>query len=219
MGSSKILISAMFILWSQVAPAAALQSCDTLAKDLGKSVDELVDGTTYVQMPNDVNGMARRSKAGVSWQLLDPLTSLTTIGIRKSVPGLIVVRDWTGRGRVGVVVVKTGRVGLVSNATAQEVTLGRRDPSSCAEGIDNSSIPAEIYDGFHDFGRQNFAKASLKKLRNFHVKFGSDCKQRTDDDPGGFYRHVSNRASFSFTPDVVDIGGYLVSRLQLPKLD
>jgi len=205
MRSAKILTSATFILWSLVAPAAA-HSCDDLLRDLGKSIDALVDGEMYVQLPNpvnDVNGIARSSKT--SWQLLTPVTRA---GLTKSVPGLIVVKDITGRERVGVVVVKTGRFAVVPQGATQEVALVRRDSSRCAKGVDDSSISAEVYDGFHDFGRQNFDRASLSKLRNFHVNFGSDCKQRTDDDPGGFYRHVSNRASFSFTPDVVDTGGY-----------
>jgi hypothetical protein len=111
---------------------------------------------------------------------------------------------------VGVVVVKTGRFGQLSNGSRRDVGLVRRDFSSCDPdpAITVSSVPGEIYDGFHDYGRQDYDRASLAKLRRFHAPFGRDCKQRTDDDPGGFYRHVSNRASFSFTPGVVDVGGY-----------
>jgi hypothetical protein len=182
-----------FILWAFIDPIAA-QSCTQLAKDLGKSPDELVDGATYVRIES-------------RWR---DLTRLGDLGLSKpmDLPGVHVVKDNTGRERIGVVVVKTGRVGSVPNIRARDVALVRKDFSSCDPGIAVSSVSGEVYDGFHDYGYQDYSRGDLAKLRRFHVAFGRDCKQRTDDDPGGFSRHVSNRASFSFSEDVVDFGGY-----------
>lgn len=199
--SLKIAGLIVFALWSLMAPAGA-QSCAGLVKSMGISPDALVDGTTYVRVPKQSTGPSRHTEAW-QWQ---PLATVASLGVSRPVSGLYVVRDMSER--VGVVVIKTGRFGPVTNpAAARTVTL-KRDAGGCSTVGLNSSVPSEVYDGFHDFGYQNYETVHLSTIHNFHVAYGKDCKQRTDDDPGGFFRHVSNRASFSFTPDVVDYGGY-----------
>jgi len=181
------------------------QSCNALADALNVSVDDLVDGSTYVRVPIGKLNTSNRNGDGYQWRLLAGLADLNMTG---PLSGLYVVRDRTNQPRVGVVVVKTGRIGLVSNTSPEMVTLVRRDNSICALGMSDKTVRAEVYDGFHDYGRQDYDTASLATLNEFHTLYGKGCKRRTDEDRGGFFRHVSNRASFSFNEDVVDRGGY-----------
>jgi hypothetical protein len=161
---------------------------------MGKSPDELVDGITYVRV-------------GSRWR---ELTSPAELGLSRStnLEGIHVVKDFTGQPRVGVVVVKTGRVGPIRDASARGVALVRRDGNACNPSVTVSSVSGEVYDGFHDYGYVNYDRNELAKLNRFHTPFGKDCKQRTDDDPGGFARHYSNRSQFSYREDVVDYGSY-----------
>lgn len=183
----------------------AAKRCGELASELGITVDSLADGDTYVQVPVGPTHRPKKPGQRLTWQRL---TQLSDLGMQSPVNGLYVVRDQTGQPRIGVVVIKTGRFGPLPTSSVDRVDLVRRENSCGARGVLDSSVSGEVYDGFHDFGRQDYDQDSLGKLHSFHVAFGKDCKRRTDDDPGGFFRHVSNRASFSFTPDVVDVGGY-----------
>src|SRR5580704_9003270 len=191
MSAVRMLVFILFSLGMTFEVYAA-QGCGELARAMGKSQDELVDGVTYVYFQS-------------VWRLLPTLTDL---GLTRplTLRGVAVVRDSQGRPRDGIVVIKSGRFGAAT--AARQVRLVRRDSGRCAPGIADATVSAEAYDGFHDYGFQRYDSASLQKLRNFHVGYGPGCKQRTDDDPGGVWRHVSNRASFSYTQDVVDNGGY-----------
>lgn len=184
------MLASLFLLFWWMVEACATNECRDLARALGQ--DALKDGVTYIYFQS-------------VWQ---PLSSVAGLGLTRPVTlrGAVIVRDGQGRPRDGVVVIKSGRFGTA--AASRRVTLVRRDSGRCAPGIANAAIAAEVYDGFHDYGFQRYDSASLQKLRNFHVEYGPGCTTRTDDDPGGAWRHVSNRASFSYTEDVVDNGGY-----------
>ena len=192
----KIPATAAFIVAAMNGQASA-QSCNELAKAMDKTVDELGDGITYVWIDKRWRGLTSPTELGLS----GPTT----------LQGIHVVRDVAEQGRIGAIVVKTGRVGPVVNSSARRVALVRRDYNSCnpsAPSVSISSVSGEVYDGYHDFGRVNYERGELEKLNRFHTAFGRDCKQKTDNDPGGFGRHYSNRAQFSYTEDVVDNGGY-----------
>jgi hypothetical protein len=193
MSPPKIAALSILALCALIDPASA-QSCNRLAAALGISVDDLVDGVTYVRV-------------GTTWRAL---TSPTELGLSgpTALEGIHVVKDVTGQPRVGVVIVKTGRVGPVSGPSSRRVSLVRISYNSCNPSVSVSSVSGEAYDGFHDYGYVNYPSSELAKLTHFHTAFGKDCKQRTDDDPGGFSRHYSNRSQFSYTEDVVDYGGY-----------
>jgi hypothetical protein len=152
------------------------------------------------------------------WHRLSRLSGLNVKGPR-DLEGLYVINDSTGQERDGVLVVKSGRTGVVPSAQAPakvKLVRGTAGNAKCSDTklfpnstdpFPDSSIPGHVYDGFHDFGFQNYPQEELKKLARFHIRFGTNC-QRTDHDPGGWSRHVSNRASFSYNQDVVDHGGY-----------
>jgi len=189
----KVFACAVIAVCAFSEPLSA-QSCADLARAMGKSPDELVDGLTYVRV-------------GSRWR---ELTSPTDLGLSgpTTLEGIHVVKDLTGQPRVGVVVIKTGRVGQITNASARRVALVRRGYNSCNPSVSVSSVSGEVYDGFHDYGYTNYDRNELAKLERFHTAFGKDCRQKTDDDPGGFGRHYSNRSQFSSTEDVVDYGSY-----------
>jgi hypothetical protein len=199
----EILALAAFIFTATKDQASA-QSCGELARAMGKSVDELGDGFTYVRVGSKWQDLASPIEPGLS----EPTT----------LQGIHVVKDNTGQERIGIIVVKTGRVGPVTSPAARRVALVRRDFNSCNPSVSMSSISGEVYDGYHDFGRVNYQREELAKLSRFHTAFGLDCKQRSDADPGGFGRHYSNRAQFSYTEDVVDNGGYTGVEATLAKV-
>lgn len=193
MSPLKVAALSIFALCALIDPGLA-QSCNQLAAALGISVDDLGDGVTYV-------------KVGRNWRAL---TSPADLGLSgpTDLDGIHVVKDLTGQPRVGVVIVKTGRVGQVSGPSSRRVSLVRTSYNECNPSVSVSSVSGEVYDGFHDYGYVNYQKGELAKLTRFHTAFGKDCKQKTEDDPGGFNRHYSNRSQFSYTEDVVDYGGY-----------
>ncbi|MEA2839105.1 MAG: hypothetical protein QOF41_435 [Methylobacteriaceae bacterium] len=169
--------------------------------DFGFSAEGAMDGQTYY-------------KSDFGWSLLTTRISDLRISQRGVVQMLYVVKADPARtsSGMGVVVVKTGRVPASDVASTQNVKLVRKTAIKdglCAapRPFEDTSLPADVYDGYHDYGRTRYSKAALQTLQDFHMEFGPNCR-RTDHDPGGLYRHVSNRASFSYSTDVVDVGGY-----------
>jgi hypothetical protein len=189
----KVIAWTLITLFSLIGSLSAGDACYELAKSLKISKDQLGDGITYVQV-------------GSEWRNLSELTDIDLPGPR-TLSGLHVVRV-IGQERNGIIVVKTGRIGPVASPDSRSVTLVRSVSGKCNPGVPTLSVSGETYDGYHDFGRSNLASAELKRLNRFHTKFGSDCSQSSNNDPGGFWRHYSNLAQFSFTEDVVDRGGY-----------
>ena len=164
MSSLRIFLWTVIALWALTSPLSA-QSCAQFAQAIGKSPDDLVDGATFVRI-------------GSTWR---DLASLGDVGLSgpTTLQGVHVVKV-SGLERVGVVVLKTGRVGPVLNASARRVSLVRRLYNECEPGVSVSSVSGEVYDGFHDFGRVNYDRGELMKLNRFHTAFGQDCKAGED---------------------------------------
>jgi hypothetical protein len=141
-----ILALGAFILTATKDQASA-QSCSELAKAMGRSVDELGDGFTYVRVGSKWRDLASPIDLGLS----EPTT----------LQGVHVVKDNTGQERIGIIVVKTGRVGPVTSPSARRVALVRRDFNSCNPSVSMSSISGEVYDGYHDFGHVNYPREEL----------------------------------------------------------
>jgi hypothetical protein len=188
------VIAWTLVTFFSLTGSLSADTCNDLANALGITKDQLGDGMTYVRV-------------GSNWR---PLTELTDMDLPgpMTLQGIHVVRDITGRERYGLIIVKSGRMGPVESPAARNVTLVRSVSHRCNPSVPSSSISGEVYDGYHDYGRTKYAKSELAKLDRFHTKFGRDCSQYSNSDPGGGGRHYSNQAQFSFTEDVVDQGGY-----------
>jgi hypothetical protein len=194
MSCLKVSAWTLVTLLSVVGSLSARDACDDVARSLNITKDQLGDGITYVQV-------------GSEWRSLWTLSDIDLPGPR-TLSGVHVVHV-TGLERNGLIIVKTGRVGPVESRTARNVQLVRRVDSKCKRGLAAPlSISGEAYDGYHDFGRSNVASSEVEKLNLFHTKFGADCSQSSNNDPGGIWRHYSNLSQFSFIEDVVDYGGY-----------
>jgi hypothetical protein len=177
-------------------------------EEFGLSSVQVADGQTYY-----------RTASG--WSLLTDISSLSVAG-RGVLQMVYIVKPDSTQPRSGVVVIKSGRVPALNAASSQNVKLVRQTVvqdgvCKAPKTFVDADLPSEIYDGYHDYGRTYYSKAALQTLDDFHVQFGPNCR-RTDHDPGGVGRHVSNRASFSYTLDVVDNGGYTGVEATLAKV-
>src|ERR1043166_3704576 len=188
----KVIAWTLITFFTFVGPLSA-DPCNDLANALGVPKDQLADGITYVRV-------------GSKWRALTDLTDMD-LSRPVTLQGIHVIKTF-GQERNGVVIVKTGRVAPVTSRSARNVALVRRVYNQCNPSVSVSSVSGDAYDAYHDFSRTNFATSELRKLDQFHTKFGSNCSQSTNSDPGGPGRHYSNRAQFSFSEDIVDNGQY-----------
>jgi hypothetical protein len=189
----------------------------------------LVASSSYAEcgLGVDLAGASDRdllySLDGQSWKTFGGFAQLDPMPSSRPISFLYVMRTNPISPRVGVLVIKYGRLvsaGAPTTGPQETVHLVRSEAASrftntCPvyQGRANKPfplagrrIPAKSYDDYHDYsGRQ---PPELAVLRAFHINYQGPGGCRSTDDPYNGDRTKSNRSQFSYTTAVVTGGQY-----------
>jgi hypothetical protein len=202
--SWRVAMSSVAVCLAMIAHAFAADSCGFL------NLEE--------EVPND-GDMFVRSQQG--WMKFGSAINLS-LRARSKVEFAYVVRPNLSRDRAGVLVIKTNRAATTADNPALTDRIGLVRPRipadpSCKRSRDFPNgrvwVSTRAYEDYHDSSASD-TKALREygdTIRSFHFEYWSDRKRRctrTDDDsyddfPGNLN---SNRAQFSFNPNIVASG-------------